>query len=139
MSKTKELLSGHQYEQLQWWRGVPKSEALELFRLKEESDIARIELTQVYQTAIGLLKKDLARERKHLDNLCQKKNQLRRTNFFLAHELRLKNRERSLMSKEIEELKNMDDEWQTSIEMLSYETELVGVDIMNLQSEIKKR
>merc|ERR1711920_1142560 len=81
-----------------------------------------------------------ATERRGLDELYQKKNKIRQRNFYLNRRLRIMSRE-SFQTKELEEVEKLSqtcDDWQTSIDMYSYETELISVKIMNLQAEIRQ-
>lgn len=108
----------------------------------EESTASRTRTNseQDCRSRIKQLKDELATERRGLDELCQKKNKIRQRNFYLNRRLRIMSRE-SFQTKELEEAEKLCqacDDWQTSIDMYSYETELIGVKIMNLQAEIRQ-
>mmetsp|Transcript_216 Transcript_216/g.310 ORF Transcript_216/g.310 Transcript_216/m.310 type:complete len:117 (-) Transcript_216:36-386(-) len=87
-------------------------------------------------TKVSYLIETLAAEKTELDLLCQKKNRMRRMNFFYAHELK-GDREILEMQRKVEEMSSVCDEWQDSIEIVSYENEMLGVKILNLGSEIR--
>lgn len=85
---------------------------------------------------IAYLKETLSAEKGELDQLCQKKNKLRRDNFNLNHELKRAG-DITRLKKEVEAVSNFCDEWEDSIEMIEYEHEKLGVKILNLGSEIR--
>merc|ERR1712150_413746 len=85
---------------------------------------------------ISYLKETLLAEKGELDQLCQKKNKLRRDNFNLNHELKRAGHITRLR-KEVETISNVCDEWEDSIEMIEYEHEKLGVKILNLGSDIR--
>jgi len=87
-------------------------------------------------TRIAYLKETLVTEKGELDQLCQKKNKLRRENFNLNHELK-RARDITRLKKEVETMSNFCEEWEDSIEMIEYEHEKLGVKILNLGSEIR--
>mmetsp|Transcript_30960 Transcript_30960/g.46972 ORF Transcript_30960/g.46972 Transcript_30960/m.46972 type:complete len:160 (-) Transcript_30960:50-529(-) len=127
-------LSSHQSRQLSKREKNPsKSEEATASRTRRNSE-------QDCRSRIKQLKDELATERRGLDELCQKKDKIRQRNFYLNRRLRIMSRE-SFQTKELEEVEKLSqacDDWQTSIDMYSYETELIGVKTMNLQSEIRQ-